>query len=164
MGTYVTESDILKLMPQLPATGSSGYTETSALMDLSIETAEGHINGYVSKKYSLPFTTVPTQIRAIAKDLAVYLMYKRLYISDNMNRSEYADAFDNDENNAYAKLEKIGDGDLWLTLTDGSEVTRKANALGVDSTTRDYQSTFDMDDILDSKVDTDLLSEIGDNR
>lgn len=164
MGNYVTEPNIMELMPQLPKTATAGYTATSALMSLTIDIAESYIDGYVGRRYSLPFTTVPLQIRSIAKDLSVYLTYKRLYPSDNMNRNAYAEGFESDENNAYKKLEQIQDGDLWLTLTDGSVLTKSASDIGIDSTTRDYQSVFDMDDIVDSKVDHDLLSEIKDAR
>jgi len=165
MGNYVTEADVLQLMPQLPnSSGVAGYTATSDLITLAIRKAESKVDSYCAVKYSLPFSTVPVQVRDEALDLAVYYTYKYLYSQDNKDTNEFVERENNAKDNIFSELEKIRNGTQRLTLTNGSVVAFKTDALGVRASHADYQPVFDMDKITASQVDPDLLEEISDAR
>ena len=114
----------------------------------------------------MPFASgsVPVQIRSIARGLAVYRVYNYQYSGDNINRNTYAERFEAFDKNAFDMLEKIRDGEIQLTLTNGSQVPFKTSIIAVRSSTSDFQPIFEMDTITSQKIDSDLLSDIYDNR
>jgi phage gp36-like protein len=162
MGDYTSESKIMSLMPQLPVTGSAGYTASSALVTQAIADAEAEINGYVARRYSLPFTDVPVQIRAIADGLAVFYSYMYLYSSDSMNRNDFTD--DPRYKIQLSKLSAIADGEIRLTLTNGSAVVEPSSSSEVVSGNMRYATTFDVDTCTSWGVDSDRITTINDDR
>jgi phage gp36-like protein len=166
MANYVTESDIAILMPQLPKLGTAAYSNTAILISITILEVEGLIDGYLANRYSLPFATdsVPVQIRSIARNLAVYRVYNYQYSGDNINRNAYVERFESFDKNAFDMLEKIRDGEIQLTLTNGSQVPFKTSIIAVRSSSSGYQPIFEMDTTTSQKIDSDLLSDISNSR
>jgi phage gp36-like protein len=162
MGDYTTEDKVFSLMPQLPKTGTSGYVDTSALVAQAITDAEAEINGYVARRYSLPFSTVPVQIGAIADGLAVFYSYLYVYSADSMNKSDFAD--DPRYKIQLSKLKSIAEGDIALTLTNGSLVLQASTTSMVTSANKDYIPIFDMDTITSQGMDSDRLDAISNDR
>ena len=89
MGVYVTTSAIFTLLPGLDATG------TTALVDTHIVRAEGMVNGMLSKKYTVPFTStaVPPIIRQLVEDYSCYFTMRSLYTRDSQNKSDWTAEF-----------------------------------------------------------------------
>lgn len=165
MGTYVTEANVLDLMPQLPRTATAGYTKTSAVISHAINIADSEIDGCVAKRYSTPFTTIPVQLRTIAKELAVYHTYMNLYPGDNINRNAFVERFDDNKDfNAYARLQKICEGEMKLTLTNGSLVGQASTLSRATSARKEFTPIFDVDSVTSWRVDPDLVDNIADNR
>lgn len=162
MGAYTDESKIISLMPQLPATGTAGYTAMSALVSQAITDAEAEINGYAARRYSLPFSEVPVQIRAIADGLAVFYTYLHAYSADNTNRNDYTD--DPRYKIQLNKLQGIAEGDIALTLTNGSLVVQASTTSLVSSANNNYTPIFDMDTSTSWAVDSDRLDDISNDR
>lgn len=163
MGDYISTTNVLTMMPQLPATGE-GSTATGALISQTVLRAEAIVRSYIANRYSLPFAVVPIQVREESLALAVYYTYKYQYAQDNMNTNAFVERDDGASNNVFKNLENIRDGKQWLTLTNGSALAYKAGIRGVRGTHKDYQPVFDMDSITSSCVDEDLLDDIADNR
>ena len=164
MGTYVSESDVRTLMPQfsMVVTASAAYSKTSDIINKAISRAEAITNSYVGCRYSLPFTStaIPVQVREEALALSVAYTYRWHYPPDNINRNEYYESFKDDENNAIENLKAIGNGDMKLTLTDGSLVAVSSNLRGARSNTQDFQPVFDLDSVTAWKPDDDYLDEV----
>jgi len=162
--SYCNTSTIITILPGLPqATTTNGWTETNAVIHQHMIRADGIIDGYCARRYSLPFSPVPPMIRAISNDLVCYYTYRSFYTQDNHNKSEY---FEELYGQAREDLKMIREGDIDLVDTSGSDATPTTNdelAL-LDSTTYDYQSFFDVDDTLEWKFDTDLEDSISGNR
>lgn len=164
MGNYVDEDRILKLMPQLPKTSGTGYSQTSDLITLAIEKSEAEIDSYLSTKYALPFDPVPPVIRNLADELSQYHVTLRLYSGDNMARNEYTEQFRAWDHNPYETLKRIQNNDMLLTATDGSLVATKTAARSIKTTHSDYAPTFNIDEPTQWAQDSDLLDEVADER
>jgi phage gp36-like protein len=162
MGDYTTEDKIWSLMPQLPLTSSSGYTTASTLAAQAISDAEAEINGYVAQRYSLPFTTVPVQIRSIANGLSVFYTYLYVYSADNINQNDFTD--DPRYKIQLGKLKAIADGDIVLTMTNGSAVVQASSTSMVNSANKSYQPIFDLDTSTSWAIDSDRADEISNDR
>lgn len=79
--SYCTLEDIKKLIQerfiiQLTDDESLGVVNTDRV-DEAIRKAGSLIDGYCSKRYDTPFSTVPELIRTLSIDLAVYFIYAR---------------------------------------------------------------------------------------
>lgn len=164
MGDYTTEAKIWTLMPQLPLTGSAGYTIASALVTQAITDAEAEINGYVARRYSLPFSTVPVQIRMIADCLAQFYTYLGIYSADNMNRNNFSEGQSTKYEIQLKRLESIADGTISLTLTNGSIVLQPSSTSVVMSANMNYTPTFNVDTCTSWKTDPDRLEDIANDR
>lgn len=164
MGNYVDEARILKLMPQLPKAGASGYSNTSDMIELAIEKSESIIDSRLASKYSLPLSTVPPLVRHLADELSLYFLYQGLYSSDNVAHNEYAEDYRRWEKNAFSTLKNIQNENIFLTLTDGSLVTTKPSSRSIKSSSDAYTPVFNMDDPHQWGQDQDRLDAIADER
>ena len=159
--SYCVTSTVRTILPMLPQTTSASpeFTSSSVVIAKHIQRADGIIDGYCARRYALPFTAIPPMIRAISQDLVSYYTYRSYFTQDNHNRSEY---FEDLYGQARADLEYIRDGKIDLVDTAGSAaplMSTTSQSL-LDSTTKNYQSAFDVDDPLDWKFDGDLLDSI----
>jgi phage gp36-like protein len=164
MGDYTSETIIMSLMPQLPQTGSSGYAVMSALVAQAITDAEAEINGYLARRYNLPFSTVPVQVRALANNLAQYYTYLNAYSADNINRNNWSEGQSTRYEIQLKKLEAIADGSMALTLTNGSLVLQASATSLVMSANKDYQPIFDLDTSTAWTLDSDRKDDISNGR
>lgn len=164
MGDYTTEAKIWTLMPQLPLTGSAGYTVASALVTQAITDAEAEINGYIARRYNLPFSAVPVQVRMIADCLAQFYTYLGLYSADNMNRNNFSEGQSTKYEIQIKRLESIADGTISLTLTNGSLIVQPSSTSMVVSANMNYASTFNVDTCTSWKTDSDRLEDIANDR
>lgn len=164
MGSYTTEAKITILMPQLPVAGQPGYTSTSDLVAQAIVDAEAEIDGYLATRYSLPFSTVPVQVRAIADALACFYTYLYAYSADNINRNNFADSESAKYDIQLKKLKALANGDMVLTLTTGSSVVQASTTSLVTSANKSYTPIFDVDTSTSWSVDSDRKDSISNDR
>jgi phage gp36-like protein len=147
------------VLPQLPDT----VTVTN-IINRHIARADGLINSKISKRYTVPITTTPPLLASLSEDITVYYTYRSFYSQDNLNRSEYLEEL---KNEAASILDEIRDGKIDLVDINGSvieENSSEATTGILDSTTKDYQPFFDIDDSLNWAFDSDRLDDIKDNR
>jgi len=142
---------------------------TSEMSDVAVENkiaySESIINAYVAWRYNVPFTTIPPLVETICIDISAYYVIRTLFTRDNINRNDYIDDFllkHLDTKNKTGTLYDIYNGDTSLTLADGSSAAASTDIF--DSNTSDYIPTFDVDDVLNWKVDTNRLEDIEDER
>lgn len=161
MGYYVVTDDIRTLM-----IGIEFDQLTSDLSVKCINQAEAEINKYLSKRYDISSfinttTSVPPIVRSLTEKLSVGYMYRYMArtTKDEMDRAnEYIkDSLEN--------LQNLSVGNLDLLNTAGSAITEKAtSSYRIQSNTDGYHSTFDEDDPLKWKVDSNKLDDIADDR
>jgi phage gp36-like protein len=164
MGSYTTEAKIWSLMPQLPLTSSAGYTAASALVAQAITDAEAEIDGYVANRYSLPFSSVPVQVSAIADSLACYYTYLYVYSADNMNRNAFSEGQSTRYEIQLNKLKAIADGEVVLTVSGGGVVEQASSSSMVISANQSYTPIFDVDTSTSWGIDSDRSDAITNDR
>ena len=81
MGNYVTQTDIekritLDALIELTDDNNIGAVDASN-MNQCIDEAEGEVDGYLAKQYSVPLSTVPPVVKAMCLDMVVYRLYGR---------------------------------------------------------------------------------------
>jgi len=156
---YCSTTSIYLLLPQLPST----ITVTN-IIDRHIARADGLINSKISKRYSVPIVATPPLLASLSEDITVYYTYRSFYTQDNLNRSDYFEELKNEANRI---LDEIRDGKIDLVDSSGAvieENSAEATTGILDSTTKDYQPFFDVDDSLSWTWDTDRLDDVKDNR
>jgi phage gp36-like protein len=162
---YSSLSSILLVLPGLPQTSTSaGYSTTAAVVGRHITRADALIDSKIARRYSVPISPTPPLIGSLSEDITAYYSYRSFYTQDNSNRNEY---FEELRANALSTLDEIRDGKLDLVNTSGSLISERsteATSGVLDSTNKDYQPFFDVDDELNWKFDADLIDAVGDKR
>ena len=156
---YASTTSILLILP-----GLANTTTVTGVITRHIVRADALIDAKISKRYAVPISPTPPLLGSISEDITAYYTFRTFYTQDNTNKTEY---FADLRNDAIATLDEIREGKIDLVNTAGSiiaERTEESTSGILDSTTKDYQPFFDVDDELDWKFDADLLDDIGDNR
>lgn len=159
MGSYATTTSVSLRLPNFlrDNTTTSDATATAVISSF-IDKAEAKFNAVASKRYSLPFTTVPPMARDLSLEMAAYYTIRAFSSRDWPNRNEMLD----DYAKAFDDLDKIGKGELVLSLTDGSLIGARSSL--IQSNRDGEKSVFDVDDPDKWKVDKDRLDDIEDDR
>lgn len=90
------------------------------IVTAAIEDAEGEIDGYLAKRYSVPLTPVPKVIAKFAKDIAVYNLYSRIGIDENEKEKNYLNRYKSAID--FLKLVTEGKVSLGVGSTDNGAV------------------------------------------
>ena len=81
---YIDVADVKTVMRSLPTTTKLPDEDIQQF----IETAESHIDSYLSEVYDVPFVNPPRIIKKVALDLTVYFLTEALYTSFQPNSQE----------------------------------------------------------------------------
>ena len=111
---YVTQAEMVGRVPDEYLKSATGDTDPdagdSAIWQQVSDDVDQEINGRLASSYATPLTTIPDNIRAAAKTIAAYFLFKRRNVSDEKN--PWTELF-----NYWTKqLDKIGAGTLPLTF------------------------------------------------
>ena len=156
---YASTTSILLILP-----GLANTTTVTGVITRHITRADSLIDAKISKRYAVPISPTPPLLGSISEDITSYYTFRTFYTQDNTNKTEY---FADLRDDAMATLDEIREGKIDLVNTAGSiiaERTDESTSGILDSTTKDYQPFFDVDDELNWKFDDDLIDDIGDNR
>jgi phage gp36-like protein len=165
--SYSTNTTILTYFAALPqSAGAAGYAKTILRLDSHVGRADTLINSKIARRYDITGydTTgaVPPLLRTLSEDIASYFSFRAWFGQDNQNVNDWTDKF----NDAVNILDEVRDGNIDLVNTAGSmipEITSSTSEY-IDSNTVDYQASFDEDDSLDWKTDSNKLDSIKDGR
>ncbi len=162
---YSTNTTILSLYPGLPQTTTVGqaYSQTISIINSHITRADNIINGKLSIRYAVPFTTVPPLIQTISEDITSYFVYRSFFTQDNQNKSDYLVEL---LEHAKETLDEIRDGKIDLIYTTGVIVDERSSTTSeiLDSTTKNKQTFFDIDTSTSWKFNQDLLDDVAGKR
>jgi len=67
-------------------------TADQAVLDRAIADAQAEIDGYLGTRYTVPLATVPTLIRRLAVDLAIWNLYCRRDLMTDARKLQYESA------------------------------------------------------------------------
>lgn len=160
---YCTATEVREHLPKLTVA-----LMADADMEKYINQAEKIINATLGSIYAVPFTTVPPLINEVTKLLAAYKAGRSQYTRDSQSKSDWIDILKEDANDLlrgivgyFDKAENFVQTPL---LTTAGAVISKLSGASCYSTTQDYKSTFDMDDVEMQGVDPDLTDAVADER
>lgn len=157
---YATTTAVLAMLPAFPQTASSrGYTTTLDRLGTHITRAESLINSKISERYDVSqftSTAAPPILRMLTEDIAAFYMLRSSYSGDNQSINEWADKFEE----ATEILEQIRKGEAHIVSSTGSQFGVSTTVGVVESTTEDFNPTFDEGDVLDQMVDQDKLDAL----
>jgi phage gp36-like protein len=118
---YCTQDDLLKLISEkelAELTTESGGVPDAAVVAEAIARAEAEIDAYLGVRYTLPLGTVPARVKVLAVDVAIYHLFTRRGIQEEVRRLRYSDAL--------AFLRDVAAGKAQVVGLDGTEISGEA--------------------------------------
>ena len=85
-----------------------------SLAESAVEDAQAEIDGYLAKRYDVPFTKAPKVINKFAKDIALYNLVSRKGIDESDREKTYLTRY----NAAVAFLTKVAEGKIDIGVED----------------------------------------------
>lgn len=89
----------------------------------AVEDAQAEIDGYLAKRYPVPFARTPRVIEKFAKDIALYNLVSRKGVDENDREKTYLTRY----NAAVAFLTKAAEGKIDID-TEGSQAAQQSAA------------------------------------
>ena len=124
---YCTQSDLLTMIP-LPElvelTTDSGETPDTEVVEEAIRRADAEIDAYLGKRYPLPLSLLPEQVKGLSIDIALYHLYSRRSVAPTVRRQKYEAAV------ALLKLLAAGEAVLEGTAAVGEQVLAGSDFAG----------------------------------
>lgn len=118
---YSTQADIQKLLTpaqlvQLADDDGNGIADT-AVLDEAIAQADATIDAYLASRIAVPISPVPAVVRSLSVDIAIWNIYSRRSIANEL-RKQRVDA-------AIAFLKAFADGKVTLGVTPAPAATEE---------------------------------------
>ena len=98
----------------------------------AIEDASGEIDGYLTKRYSLPLPGPPKILNKFAKDIAVYNLFSRIGIDESTDQKTYLNRY----NAAIKFFELVADGKVSIGTEADDPASAAATGFSAKSNTR----------------------------
>jgi phage gp36-like protein len=92
------------------------------LADEAVADACAEIDGYLAKRYSVPFAKTPQVVTKFAKDIALYNLVSRHGVDESEREKTYLTRY----NAAVAFLTKVAEGKIDIGVSEGNTVTEAA--------------------------------------
>ena len=131
---YCTAAEVLDMLKEdmLNVIIGDNYIENederiqaiTPIVEQAIADADAEIDGYLAKRYKVPFEKTPQVINKFAKDIALYNMVSRKGVEENDREKTYLTRY----NAAIAFLTKVAEG--WISIGVSENTTEDAARLG----------------------------------
>lgn len=135
------------------AVGLSSITAiNSADVARWINQVEGIIDSHLAARYTLPFSSTPPMIEAIATDMSVFRVVRATHSNDSPTFTEWAQRW----NDAIDMLRAIHAGEIELVDSAQSRIAA-ATTISADSFNRTFKPVFDLRDPISWEIDPDRI-------
>lgn len=148
---YCTVNDVIGMLkPDMIGfiIGDDSYDEDShpedpveavrSLAESAVEDAQAEIDGYLAKRYDVPFTKTPKVINKFAKDIALYNLVSRKGIDESDREKTYLTRY----NAAVSFLTKVAEGKIDIGVEDiHTTQTAAQNGFSMKSENRMFSRT-----------------------
>lgn len=154
MAKYSTVSNMLIMMPNVMSRTSADSAQLAHFVDM----AEGTVDAYLARRYTLPLSETPKIIETLTTQVAIYeFLSKRVFAGEVAAESFWVQSY----KEAQRMLRDISNGQMELTNSAGTVLT---DASVVWSSQEDYLATHTEDDPLFQQRDPDKIDDIRDDR
>ena len=132
---YCTAAEVLDMLKEdmLNVIVGDDYIENederiqaiTPIVEQAIADADAEIDGYLAKRYKVPFEKTPQVINKFAKDIALYNMVSRKGVDENDREKTYLTRY----NAAIAFLTKVAEGRISIGVSENN--TEDAARIGL---------------------------------
>lgn len=151
MGQYTTDAKVRQLYPQL----NDLTNLTLSQVEFYVSQAESEINGRIGMRYTLPFSSTPALIEAIATEYAFIKLMDRFYTAEAPGKNDWKEVR---RKELKELIKDVADGKV--TLVDSSYAIIGMSATSqVASDTSGYTPTFNHLDPTQQVIDVDRLDD-----
>lgn len=102
------------------------------IIDEAIADADGEIDGYLAKRYTVPIAPAPKIINKYSKDIAVYNLFSRIGIDESTEQKNYLNRY----NQAIKFLTLVAEGKVSLGADSDNPSTAASTGFSVKSNSR----------------------------
>lgn len=123
---YCTAAEVLDMLKEdmLNVIIGDNYIENederiqaiTPIVEQAIADADAEIDGYLAKRYKVPFEKTPQVINKFAKDIALYNMVSRKGVDENEREKTYLTRY----NAAIAFLTKVAEGKISIGVSENN--------------------------------------------
>lgn len=96
------------------------------IIDMAISDADAEIDGYLSKRYRVPFSPVPRVLNKFSKDIAIYNLYSRIGIDESDSEKNYLNRY----NAAISFFKLVAEGKVNIGAGEDGDDPASAAATG----------------------------------
>ena len=96
------------------------------IIDMAIADADAEIDGYLAKRYRVPFDPVPRVLNKFSKDIAIYNLYSRIGIDEGESEKNYLNRY----NSAIKFLTLVAEGKVNIGTGEDGDDPAAAAATG----------------------------------
>lgn len=86
------------------------------LAEQAVDDAQAEIDGYLAKRYNVPFSRTPQVINKFSKDIALYNLVSRKGIDETDREKTYLTRY----NSAISFLTKVAKGEIDIGISEGN--------------------------------------------
>ena len=101
-------------------------TKIGPIIDMAIGDADAEIDGYLAKRYKVPFDPVPRVLNKFSKDMAIYNLYSRIGIDEGEAEKNYLNRY----NAAVKFLTLVAEGKVNIGTGEDGDDPASAAATG----------------------------------
>lgn len=102
------------------------------IIDAAIADADAEIDGYLAKRYAVPFTPVPRVLNKFSKDIAVYNLFSRMGIDESSDQKTYLNRY----NAAIKFLTLVAEGKVSIGADNEDPASAASSGFSVKSSPR----------------------------
>lgn len=102
------------------------------IIEAAIADADAEIDGYLAKRYPVPFTPAPKVINKFSKDIAVYNLFSRIGIDEGSEQKNYLNRY----NSAVKFLTLVAEGKVSIGATADDPATAASTGFAAKSNPR----------------------------
>ncbi len=107
-------------------------TALTPLAEQAVSDAEAEIDGYLAKRYKVPFTKTPGVINKFAKDIALYNLVSRKGVDESDREKTYLTRY----NSAISFLTKVAEGKIDIGVSENNTEDAAKNGFSMRSSKR----------------------------
>lgn len=102
------------------------------IIDAAIADADAEIDGYLAKRYAVPFSPVPRVLNKFSKDIAVYNLFSRMGIDESTDQKTYLNRY----NAAVKFLTLVAEGKVSIGAGNEDPASAASTGFAVKSSPR----------------------------
>lgn len=102
------------------------------IIDAAIADADAEIDGYLAKRYAVPFSPIPRVLNKFSKDIAVYNLFSRIGIDEGTDQKTYLNRY----NAAIKFLTLVAEGKVSIGSENEDPASAASRGFAVQSSPR----------------------------